>query len=325
MNSVTEQLANLSPITVIVVIAVLVAVRFVLLQLKSNTAKSVAEIAESLAVAMGLVFLLIRPFFVQAFFIPSESMEPTLLGHDRPTKVHDHILVNKAVYRLRAPKRDEIIVFAAPPEALEMSSMAGSIAEGRNTDYIKRVIGVEGDVIYVEPGYLMVDGNRIDRMVLQQWIANQEGVLPQNLRLKLTSSGVILDGKKLSKDELLSYLNSNGVGSDSVKLEIHPGVVVRNGKRLNEPFTAEDPMSAYPDPADDYWPSVQKAVAKKKLELVHQDGHLAIKVGKGELFMMGDNRNHSSDSRFWGPLDRDRVLGRSMFIFWPFDRMHWSR
>jgi signal peptidase I len=40
-----------------------------------------------------------------------------------------------------------------------------------------------------------------------------------------------------------------------------------------------------------------------------------------ELFLMGDNRNHSNDSRFWGPLKRDRVIGKAMFIFWPFSRI----
>jgi signal peptidase I len=254
-------------------------------------------------------------------------MEPTLLGHKYPTPVHDHILVNKAVYRLRDPQQGEIIVFAAPPEAIRMSSLNGQIAEGKQTDYIKRAIGVEGDVIHVEPGYLMVDGRRIDRAEFQSWVADAEGVIRDNIRIKFTSKAVYLDNKKLSDEDLIAYLSPIGVDPEShPKIEIHPGFVVRNGQRLNEPFTAEDPEIAYPDPSDDHtWPSVQKAVEEKRLELVQQDGRLAVKIGNGELFAMGDNRNHSLDSRFWGPLDRDRVLGRSMFIFFPFNRMHWSR
>src|SRR5438445_12904442 len=83
-------------------------------------ARGIAEILESLIIAGILVFLIIRPFFVQAFFIPSESMENTLQGHDAGTTqfgsshtdtIHDHIFVNKLVYRYSQPKRGDIIVF----------------------------------------------------------------------------------------------------------------------------------------------------------------------------------------------------------------------
>lgn len=43
-------------------------------------------------------------------------------------------------------------------------------------------------------------------------------------------------------------------------------------------------------------------------------------LGDDEYFMMGDNRGHSSDSRFWGPLKRNRFIGRAKVLFWPFNR-----
>src|SRR3990172_1027632 len=129
MNNITEWLANLSPWTVVVVIVVLFGLRYALLKLRTQSAKSAAEIAESLAIAMGLVFLIIRPFFVQAFYIPSESMQPTLIGSNE-ARIHDHILVNKTVYRMRDPKHGEIVVFKAPPEATEATLGHLAFADG---------------------------------------------------------------------------------------------------------------------------------------------------------------------------------------------------
>jgi signal peptidase I len=94
------------------------------------------ELLDSGLIAFILVFLVIRPFVVQAFYIPSESMMPTLAPHDR-------ILVNKFVYRLNDPRRGDIIVFDAPPEALPTPP---------NKDNVKRLIGLPGDLVEVKSG-----------------------------------------------------------------------------------------------------------------------------------------------------------------------------
>jgi signal peptidase I len=94
------------------------------------------ELLDSGLIAFVLVFLVIRPFVVQAFFIPSESMVPTLVPHDR-------ILVNKFVYDLNAPQRGDIIVFDAPSQAL--------YGNGRK-DFVKRLIGLPGDGIRIRRG-----------------------------------------------------------------------------------------------------------------------------------------------------------------------------
>src|SRR2546421_12208631 len=68
------------------------------------------EVMEALIIALVLVFLVVRPFFAQTFYIPSESMSPTLTKDDR-------IVVNKLAYRFGAPKRHEVVVFRAPTRA----------------------------------------------------------------------------------------------------------------------------------------------------------------------------------------------------------------
>jgi signal peptidase I len=109
--------------------------------------------------------LLIKTFLVQAFFIPSQSMEPTL-------DVGDRVLVNKFVYAFREPRRGEIIVFENPrlqePDRNPLSAFWHWIIEGLGfstdpeKDFIKRVIGLPGETIEVNQGQVFVDGDRIE-------------------------------------------------------------------------------------------------------------------------------------------------------------------
>ncbi len=105
------------------------------------------ELLDSGLIAFVLVFMLIRPLVVQAFWIPTGSMEPTLLPGDR-------ILVNKFLYRLNPAQRGDIIVFDAPEQAL---------MEAGRKDYVKRLIGLPGDKIMIkrEDG-VYVNGRRME-------------------------------------------------------------------------------------------------------------------------------------------------------------------
>ncbi len=108
----------------------------------------VREYAESIIIAV-LLALAIRTFVVQAFKIPSGSMEDTLA-------IGDHLLVNKFIYgtkipfsdsrviKLRDPKRGDVIVFEYP--------------EDPSKDFIKRIVGVPGDVVEGKDKKLYVNG-----------------------------------------------------------------------------------------------------------------------------------------------------------------------
>lgn len=160
------------------------------------------EYLDSFIVA-GVVAILLITFIVRSFYIPSESMVPTLL-------VNDYILVNKFAYCCSQPSRGEIIVFHPP-----------HLKGPEETDFIKRVVAVEDDVIFIKDGVL--------------------------------------------------YLN---------------------GQAQDEPFINEPPFEDFPP----------------------------YRVPKGCLFMMGDNRNNSDDSRRWGPLPLNNVVGKAFVIFWPLNR-----
>ena len=106
------------------------------------------ELCLTILVAFVLVFGFVRPFVLEAFRIPSESMVPTLL-------VGDRVLANKFVYRLTEPERGEVVVFE-------------SVGEGDDQKLIKRVVGVAGDEIEVRNGTLLVNGEEQEEPYLNE-------------------------------------------------------------------------------------------------------------------------------------------------------------
>ncbi len=97
----------------------------------------VVEYLVILLVSFALVFGFVRPFVMEAFWIPSGSMIPTL-------QINDRVLVNKFIYRFTEPERGDIVVFQSVDSA--------------DQDLIKRVVGVPGDEIAVRNGKLFVNG-----------------------------------------------------------------------------------------------------------------------------------------------------------------------
>lgn len=105
---------------------------------KKKRKAGVAELILTAVVAFVLVFGFVRPYVVEAYRIPTESMVPTL-------EVGNRVLANKFVYRFTEPERRDIVVF-------------DSVEEGDDQTLIKRVVGVAGDEIQVQGGVLYVNG-----------------------------------------------------------------------------------------------------------------------------------------------------------------------
>ena len=112
-----------------------------------------------------VVAILIKTFLVQAFFIPSASMEPTLVPGDR-------VLVNKLAYRFGDIHRGDVVVFSNPQvvSATDRNWFQGvihwlgegiGVAQPPDEDLIKRVIGLPGDTVQIRGHAVFVDGQRI--------------------------------------------------------------------------------------------------------------------------------------------------------------------
>jgi signal peptidase I len=127
------------------------------------------ELPVLIAIALVLA-ILIKAFVVQAFYIPSESMEPTL-------EIGDRVLVNKVVYEIGDVHRFDIIVFSNP-HPVEGSSRGPigaffhwlgeglGLARPANEDYIKRVIGLPGETVEIRDHTVHVNGKPLDEPYL---------------------------------------------------------------------------------------------------------------------------------------------------------------
>jgi signal peptidase I len=115
----------------------------------------------TLAVA-GVLVLGFETEVAQPFRVPTSSMEPTLLcahpGEGCTATFNDRVIVAKILYRFRDPRRGEIAVFTAPPEAKTRCSEGGT--------YLKRVIGIPGDVVSERAGFFYVDGRELSEPYL---------------------------------------------------------------------------------------------------------------------------------------------------------------
>jgi len=295
VTPLTDRIAGVSLTTVVVLLALLTITRAGLARSRKPFLRSSADFLESVILAVALVFLLLRPFVVQSFFIPSGSMHPTLWEGD-------HLLVNKMVYRAFPIKRGDIIVFRAPHAATPDEK-----------DFIKRVIGLPGDVIEVREGYVTVgrqEGKFYTRDAIESCLfsggysapsvdqqlsgspagedSNGSPASPPQPRVRLTTDAIWVGDKRVTPEEFAAL-----VGQPGQRVMIKPGCVLRNGEVLLEPYVAEDPE-------------------------YHMD---PVTVPPGELFVMGDNRNDSRDSHVWGTFPADRVIGRADLVFWPLSHL----
>lgn len=111
-----------------------------------------------------VIALVLKTFVIQAFFIPSSSMEPTLL-------IGDRVLVTKTAYLYREPNRGEVVVFRKDDPAAEeqdafddpVSGLAAGLGltQASERDFIKRIIGLPGDTVQMTGGVVLINGRAL--------------------------------------------------------------------------------------------------------------------------------------------------------------------
>ena len=135
---------------------------------RASAPNSVRNAIEWVAIVVGalVVALVVKTFLIQAFFIPSLSMYPTLDKGDR-------VLVNKLSYKLHDVHRGDIVVFERPK-----GQPASDIK-----DLIKRVVGLPGESIEARSGHVYIDGKELDEPYLV------DGVTTENLPRQTVPDG----------------------------------------------------------------------------------------------------------------------------------------
>jgi len=178
-----------------------------------------------------IIALFVRTFIIQAFKIPSGSMKNTL-------QIGDHILVNKFIYGVKLPFTSTTIIPYKNPQRGDI--VVFKFRQEPKKDFIKRTIGVPGDVIEIRNKELYV-----------------------------------------------------------------------NKKRLEQDYAIYTDLHIIPkamQPRDNFGP---------------------VTVPEDSIFVMGDNRDHSYDSRFWGFVDLKDVKGKAFIIYWSWDNedfgVRWGR
>ncbi len=111
-----------------------------------------------------VVALLVRTFLFTTFWIPSGSMEPTLMGAGR----RDRVIVNRLSYKLHDVNRGDIIVFEVPPGEPTM------VIDGQKVeDLIKRVVGLPGETVSLRDGDVYIDGEKLDEPYLPDGVETE--------------------------------------------------------------------------------------------------------------------------------------------------------
>ena len=128
----------------------------------SENGSLIVETLDSMTMAIALILLVVQPFILQPFWIPSGSMENTL-------RIDDRVLVSRAIYRLQEPNFQDVVVFEAPAATGEKSG----------TDYIKRCIGRPGDSIEVRKGVLFRNGKVVPE-IYRLW---NSAALPYDMKI----------------------------------------------------------------------------------------------------------------------------------------------
>jgi signal peptidase I len=252
----------------------------------------------------ALVAFFLKVFFLEAFRIPTGSMENTLL-------VGDFLLVNKFVYgattprnipftdtripyfRLppfNEPKKGDVVVFDFPGNRDELQSK-------EVTNYIKRLIGEPGDTILVKDKVLFVNG---------QIFPNPEHAI---LNPRIQSSNTT-DPRIFPKG---SGWNEDNYGPLRVPRKGDIIHLTPDNFEMWKMFIAKDMrVTEFSDAR------IPKMSADYKIMIEGKETSEYI-VQQDYFFMMGDNRNNSLDSRFWGFMPRDKVIGEALIIYWSWD------
>jgi signal peptidase I len=264
-------------------------------KVKSKKSKSKSkELLDALLFA-ALVAFFLKIFFIEAYRIPTGSMENTLL-------VGDFLLVNKFIYgattprnipftdirvpffrlpSLKDPHKGDVVVFDFPGNRDELQSK-------EVVNYIKRLVGEPGDTIQIVNQALYVNGKAFENPPNSIFNPAHTGMTSNSADTRIFPRGSGWNDENYGpirvpkKDDVIE-LNADN-------FEAWKTFIMREG---HNPRLAAD-----------------------KKVFIDEKETSGYKVEKDYYFMMGDHRNNSLDSRFWGFVPRENVVGEALLIYW---------
>ena len=260
---------------------------------------------------------------LQTFFIPSQSMETTLL-------IHDQLIANKFVLRFRHPQRGEVIVFTPPVEAIidgpqelprlelrawlqenhgKIQQLDAAIDENKlllnlpripthYDEFIKRVVALPGDRIHVNRDGFSIYDRQANEGLYRDGSWQSENYLPADQPHGCKAFPV--------------YVPSPGP---------LPTLAQAEEESKRDRYGEQNPHDRFM--LDMYawaqaWYDNRVYTTRIKPNL---DKHGDFIVPRDSVFVMGDNRGNSFDSRYWGVVPLQNIKGRAVCTFWPWNRL----
>jgi len=319
------------------------------------------EWLEALGFALA-VMLVVRTFFFDLFRIPTPSMEKTLL-------VGDYLFVSKLHYGVRTPislgipftkiyvkgltlphtrlpgftsiQRGDVVVFNYPPEDLPID---------RKTHYIKRVVGLPGDTLWIQNKVVYINGQpqplRPSMQQLWRVIKTDPRVVLPEVRLRELGIEEVQPTPDPRQVLLIATSAAAAAMADWPYVERIEPFVLPGGSQYSElmypPGEGYSPDQYGPIviPArgqtiiltDANWPIVEPVIRRYEGHTTgrRQDGTFLIDgqpattytFAQDYYFVMGDNRDNSEDSRFWGFVPMDHIVGKALFVYFSWDSQH---
>jgi signal peptidase I len=256
-----------------------------------------------------VIVLLVIFFVAQAFVIPSGSMKNTLL-------IGDHLFVKKFAYGVPTPhipwveipvvpdldgdghliegpkpQREDIVIFRYPPHP--------------KTHYVKRCVATGGDELIFASRRLLVHFKEGDEYIRAHY--------PEH---KIRTIG----GKLWVQNPYIERHPGIHYSDDRDSFELMAYALLRRMGVDMEPVFVPELQGKSPTFA---LPGVQGSLVER-----HYFNAFYRKVPEGEFYMIGDNRDHSNDSRFWGPVPYRLIVGKPWFVYWSWDENYiprWER
>jgi signal peptidase I len=275
---------------------------------KSTTRDYVESIGAAILIALAL-----RAFVVEAFKIPSSSMYPTL-------EIGDHIFVNKFIYGVRipwtnvkffqwrAPRRGEVVVFRYPCDM--------------DRDYIKRVVALPGDTVEVRCHVVHVNGQPVPTRLVDAETCTYDDYLERSGQWEQR-----LCSRYEEKLDSLTFHTYHARERPARTVDDSPfDDASRDFPRRNQHYPSVDGGRSERAPScldseDEARGAHRTQVLGKIVETLPQGAAAACEpqlhyvVPDDHVFVMGDNRNNSNDSRVWGAVPIANIKGKALFIW----------